>query len=48
MLKYIYAGREADGWQFYDREYKLSSRDEIKSDIKKELEADPIYQSIYP
>jgi hypothetical protein len=48
MLKYIYAGRDTDGWQFYDREYKLFDRDEIKADIKKALEADPIYQSIYP
>lgn len=47
MLKYIYAGREADGWEFYNREYNLSNKGEIKADIRKALQTDPIYQSIY-
>ena len=46
-LKYIYAGQEADGWEFYDLEYSLNNRDGIKADIRKALKSDPIYQSIY-
>lgn len=46
-LKYIYAGREADGWEFYNREYKLSNREEIRADVRKALKTDPIYRSIY-
>ena len=47
MLKYIYAGQEANGWEFYDREYQLKNKTEIKMDIKKALRSDPVYQSIY-
>ena len=47
MLKYIYAGQEVDGWEFYNREYQLSDKDAIKSDLRKALKSDPIYQSIY-
>jgi hypothetical protein len=46
-LKYIYAGRRAEGWEFYNLEYNLNDKDEIKADIKKALKGDPIYQSIY-
>jgi hypothetical protein len=47
MLKYIYAGQEAKGWELYDREYKASDRAEIKTDVRKALRTDPVYQSIY-
>jgi hypothetical protein len=46
-LKYIYAGRRADGWQLFEREYQLSDKDEIRADLKKLLATDPVYQSIY-
>ncbi len=47
MLKYIYAGQESDGWEFYHREYQLSDKEVIKRDIREALKSDPIYQSIY-
>lgn len=47
MLKYVYAGREADGWEFWEREYQLSNKGEIKADLRKALDGDPVYQSIY-
>ena len=46
-LKYIYAGRQADGWEFYEREYNLSNKDEVRADMKKALEGDRVYQAIY-
>ncbi|HEV2833816.1 MAG TPA: hypothetical protein VGW58_00790 [Pyrinomonadaceae bacterium] len=47
LLKKIYAGDETDGWRFFDSEYRLTDKAEIKSDIKKALRHDPVYQSIY-
>ena len=47
MLKKLYAGNEADAWKFFNAEYRLSDKDEIKSDIKKALRHDPIYRSLY-
>jgi hypothetical protein len=37
MLKRIYAGQEAAGWEFFNREYNLNNKDEIKVDIRKAL-----------
>lgn len=47
LLKYIYAGREREGWEFFDREYQLSNKSEIKTDVRKALTTEPVYQSIY-
>jgi len=47
LLKRIYAGNETDAWKFFDTEYRLSDKDEIKSDIKKALRYDPVYRSLY-
>lgn len=46
-LKYVYAGREAEGLEFYEREYNLSNKDEVKGDLKKALAGDPVYRAIY-
>jgi hypothetical protein len=46
MTKYIYAGKEAAGWEFFDREYKLNDKAKLRSDIRKALENDPIYQAL--
>ena len=47
LLKRIYAGDEAEAWKFFDTEYRLSDKIEIKNDIKKALRHDPIYRSVY-
>ena len=47
LLKRIYAGDEADAWKFFNTEYRLSDKIEIKADIKKALRHDPIYRSLY-
>jgi hypothetical protein len=46
VTKYIYAGKEAAGWEFFDREYKLNDKAKLRSDIRKALENDPIYQAL--
>jgi hypothetical protein len=47
LLKRIYAGQEQQGWKFFDKEYQLSDKKELKRDIKQALQGDPIYRSIY-
>jgi len=47
LLKRIYAGEEAEAWKFFDTEYRLSDKSELKSDIRKALRHDPIYRSVY-
>ena len=44
-LPYIYAGKEQEGWSFYE-EYNSLDKEAIKSEIKKALEDDSIYRAI--
>lgn len=48
MLPYIYAGRRAEAWAFYDREYTPPDKQELKSKIAGALARDPVYNFIYP
>jgi hypothetical protein len=47
LLKRIYAGDEAEAWKFFNTEYRLSDKIELKNDIRKALRHDPIYRSVY-
>jgi len=47
VLRYIYAGKEKEGWLFYDEEYNLPDKERIKSKIKKKLKSCVIYREIY-
>jgi hypothetical protein len=47
LLKRLYAGDEADAWEFFNTEYRLSDKIEFKRDIRKALRHDPIYRSLY-
>lgn len=47
VLQYIYAGKEKDGWLFYDREYELADKDELKSRMKATLKEQPVYRYMY-
>ncbi len=47
LLKRIYAGQAQEGWKFFEKEYQLSDKKELKRDIKQALQGDPIYRSIY-
>jgi hypothetical protein len=44
-LRYIYAGKEKEGWSFYE-EYNAPDKDEVKSELKKVLNKDSVYKSI--
>ncbi len=47
MLDYIYAGREAEGWEFYEREYNLSDKEKLRRKIKSHLAGDKVYKQLY-
>ena len=47
LLAYIYVGKQKLGWDFYDRSYKLSDKEEIKRRVKAILNKQPVYKFIY-
>jgi hypothetical protein len=47
LLTYIYAGEEKQGWHFYDHNYRLDDKEEIRSRVKKILREQPVYNLIY-
>jgi hypothetical protein len=47
VLQYIYAGREQEGWAFYDREYRLDDKAQMKTKVKGALRDSAVYNSIY-
>jgi hypothetical protein len=46
VIAYLYAGRDQDAWEFYDREYKESDRDEVKADVIDTAKHDPYYEEL--
>ena len=47
-LQYVFAGKEEEGWAFFDREYKHPDKEEVKSQAKAVLREHPVYRFIYP
>lgn len=47
FLRYVYAGRENDGWTFFDRTYNLTDKEQIEREIKRILNKEPVYRFIY-
>jgi hypothetical protein len=47
VLRYIYAGKENEAWSFYESEYHLPDKEEMKSKIKKKLKNCLVYKQIY-
>jgi hypothetical protein len=47
VLGHVFAGREQDAWAFYEREYRLPDKMEMKKKIKAELEDLPVYRFMY-
>jgi hypothetical protein len=48
FLMRVYAGRETQAWTFFDTEYKLDNKQELRSDLRKRLRGCSIYNYIYP
>ncbi|HEY9404320.1 MAG TPA: hypothetical protein VIQ24_16805 [Pyrinomonadaceae bacterium] len=47
MLPYIYAGRREEAWDYYNREYTLPNKEELKAKIMAALKEDAVYNYIY-
>lgn len=44
LLRYVYAGRERDGWDFFERAYTRADRDALKKKIAAELSREPVHR----
>jgi hypothetical protein len=47
VVNYVFAGKEREAWQFYEAEYKLPDKVEIKKEIKDTLKSQPVYRFMY-
>lgn len=47
LLRYIYAGKDSTGWDFFDFYYERPDKQEIKSRIQAVLNNDPTYQYLH-
>ena len=43
LLRYVYARKAAEGWDFFEREYQRPDKEEIKARIKLVLKRSPVY-----
>jgi hypothetical protein len=47
LLDYLYAGREDEGWTFFDREYNLPDKEKVRGKIRQVLMKAPAYKYIH-
>jgi hypothetical protein len=46
LLRLLYAGKEKEGWEFFDKAYTLPDADKIKTKVKEVLREAPAYKFI--
>ncbi|HEV2663816.1 MAG TPA: hypothetical protein VG324_02845 [Blastocatellia bacterium] len=46
LLQFLYAGKEKEGWEFFDKAYTLPDADKIKAKVKEVLRNAPAYKFI--
>jgi hypothetical protein len=47
LLRYIYAGKEPEGWAFFDNAYQRPDKQEIRLRIQSVLNDQPVYKYLY-
>jgi hypothetical protein len=47
VLRYIYAGKEAEAWSFFDKEYRLPDKEVMKAKIKAVLKNEAVYKYLH-
>lgn len=47
LLRYVYGGREQEGWSFFKRTYNLPDKTAIEREIIAALAQDPVYKFVY-
>ncbi|HKQ92020.1 MAG TPA: hypothetical protein VJZ77_15105 [Blastocatellia bacterium] len=46
LLRFLYTGKEKEGWEFFDKAYTLPDADKIKAIVKENLQNAPAYKFI--
>jgi hypothetical protein len=46
LLRLLYAGKEKEGWEFFDKAYTLPDADRIKAKVNEVLQEAPAYKFI--
>jgi len=46
-LRFVYAGKEEEGWAFYDKVYQHHDKEEVRTRVLDVLKDEPVYQFIY-
>ena len=46
-LRFVYAGKEQEGWAFYDKVYQLHDKEKVRTRVLDVLKDEPVYQFIY-
>ena len=46
LLRFLYAGKEKEGWEFFDKAYTLPDADKIKAIVKESLQKAPAYKFV--
>jgi hypothetical protein len=46
LLRFLYTGKEKEGWAFFDKAYTLPDADKIKAIVKENLQNAPAYKFI--
>jgi len=47
LFDYVYAGKETEGWAFFNRHYNLPDKKEIVARVRADLKTQPIYRYLY-
>jgi hypothetical protein len=47
VLRYIYAGKEQEAWTFFDKEYRQTDKEKIKTKVRAVLTKNQAYRFIY-
>lgn len=47
LLKYVYAGEERKGWEFFESNYVLSDKAEVEAGVREKLSESAVYRATY-
>lgn len=48
VFRYLYAGQEREGWEFFEKEFNEPDKADVRQDLKQKLTQEPIFQFLHP
>ena len=48
VLRYLYAGKEREGWEFFEKEYNKPDKADLRLKIRRQLAHEPVFQYLHP